>query len=345
MDNKIGNFIRELRKENNMSQQKLSDLVPIDRSVVSKWERGEVQPPIDKIIILCNIFNITIDEILCGERLTESNKKSHQETLSKYLIKQESKYIKAKKCAILSSVIAFLIIFLFLGYYFYQTYNTEKVYRIYSMSNNYNIKDGILIVTREKTYFKIGGINDDIFDISLIYKINGNSEELYKGSSDSVLIDFNKYDGLINNSNIESVIDNLYIIINGEEIQLKFNEDYKNDNLILEDKTEIGNDNNVTTTTIFPVKVKKNFECNDMFCSKTDNCIKIDYIIDDNAFYIKDNNATIQYDISSKIFDYTSNNISFSVKDENIICNDDKCEEYEKIYNKYYTNLIKKYIY
>ena len=345
LDNKIGDFIRELRKENNISQQKLADLVPIDRSVVSKWERGEVQPPVDKIIALCRIFNVTIDEMLSGERLTASNKEEHQENLSNYLIKQESKYKKAKKKAIIASCFVFIILFLFLGYYFYQTYNTEKVYRVYGSSDNYNIKDGILMVTRENTYFKIGGINDDIYEITLIYKKDGKTVELYKGSSDSVLVDFNEYDGLVNNSNINNIKDNLYIVINGEEIQLKFNEDYKNDNQILKNQKDIGSDDDITLSDInIPKKVKDEFTCDDIVCTKEINNLKIDYMIEDKTFYIKDVDIRIQYDINSNIFDYSSSKISFTIKNDKLTCNSEQCKNYKELYDKYFNNLIKNYI-
>ena len=41
---KIGLFIKELRKENKMSQQNLADMIPIDRTGLSKWENGETIP-------------------------------------------------------------------------------------------------------------------------------------------------------------------------------------------------------------------------------------------------------------------------------------------------------------
>ena len=220
--NKMSEFIKKLRKEKNITQQELADMIPVDRSVVSKWERGEAQPPVDKIILLSNIFNVSIDEMISGERVTKENQKEQKEDLSNFLIKQESKYKKAKRFAIITSIIALLILVAFLSYYFIQTFNTEKVYKVYGTNNNYTIKDGILMVTRENTYFKIGGINDDIYEIILIYKKDGHADELYKGSSDSILVDFNEYDGLVNNSNINNIKDNLYIVINGEDLRILF---------------------------------------------------------------------------------------------------------------------------
>ena len=78
---KIGLFIKKLRTDRKMSQYDLADLIPIDRSVVSKWERGEVLPPVDKMKILCDIFDITVDELISGELKTNENEKAHQTNL------------------------------------------------------------------------------------------------------------------------------------------------------------------------------------------------------------------------------------------------------------------------
>ena len=90
--NKIGLFIKELRKEKKMSQQQLADKIPIDRTGLSRWENGDVLPPVDKMKLLCEIFDISVDELLSGERSTIINKSTHQKKLFDYLISQDSKY-------------------------------------------------------------------------------------------------------------------------------------------------------------------------------------------------------------------------------------------------------------
>ena len=63
---KIGERIYLLRKEKNISQEELANELNVSRQTISKWETGESCPDIDKIIPLCNYFEITSDELLTG---------------------------------------------------------------------------------------------------------------------------------------------------------------------------------------------------------------------------------------------------------------------------------------
>ena len=65
---KIGNFILNLRKEKNMTQQELADKLHVTDKAVSKWETGRGIPDIQTIKDLGIIFNVTEKEILNGER-------------------------------------------------------------------------------------------------------------------------------------------------------------------------------------------------------------------------------------------------------------------------------------
>ena len=56
--------IQILRKNKNMSQEKLADKLNISRQAVQKWENGESLPDISNLIQLSNIFNITLDRLL-----------------------------------------------------------------------------------------------------------------------------------------------------------------------------------------------------------------------------------------------------------------------------------------
>ena len=73
---KIGNFIKELRKEKKLSQEALADLfldvnIIVSCKAISDWENGKTIPEIEKIRELANIFEITIDELLDGERISQ----------------------------------------------------------------------------------------------------------------------------------------------------------------------------------------------------------------------------------------------------------------------------------
>lgn len=60
----IGEKIKNLRKEKNMSQEDLANILNVSRQTISKWETGESNPDFDKIVPLCNCFEISTDELL-----------------------------------------------------------------------------------------------------------------------------------------------------------------------------------------------------------------------------------------------------------------------------------------
>ena len=69
MDNiTTGSFIKELRKEKNMTQKQLADLLHITDRAVSKWERGVCAPDISLLEPLAEILEVSIVELIQGER-------------------------------------------------------------------------------------------------------------------------------------------------------------------------------------------------------------------------------------------------------------------------------------
>lgn len=90
---RMGLFISELRKENKMTQQELADKLGIIATSVSKWERGINAPDISYLTELSKIFNVTVNELLNGERnykkrQINDNKVLEVEKLSKYFGKR-----------------------------------------------------------------------------------------------------------------------------------------------------------------------------------------------------------------------------------------------------------------
>ena len=68
---RIGRKISDLRKAKNMTQMALADALGISFQAVSNWERGESMPDIAKLGELSEIFDCSIDEILCNTRAAE----------------------------------------------------------------------------------------------------------------------------------------------------------------------------------------------------------------------------------------------------------------------------------
>ncbi len=62
----IGERLLKLRKEKNLSQEELANILDVSRQTISKWETDQSTPDFDKIVPLCECFGITSDELLTG---------------------------------------------------------------------------------------------------------------------------------------------------------------------------------------------------------------------------------------------------------------------------------------
>jgi len=105
---KTGIIILEARKKLKMTQKDLADKLYVSDKAVSKWERGLCFPDISVLIPLTEILNISLYDLLRGEKV---NKKEVEETL-KNTINYSNSEIKRKRktCIIISSVVISIII-------------------------------------------------------------------------------------------------------------------------------------------------------------------------------------------------------------------------------------------
>lgn len=69
----IGAFIATLRKANGYTQEKLAEMLNVSNKAVSRWERDECAPDISLIPVIAEIFGVTCDELLKGERISNDN--------------------------------------------------------------------------------------------------------------------------------------------------------------------------------------------------------------------------------------------------------------------------------
>lgn len=66
--------LRELRKQNGLTQQQVSQQLNIDRSTYSYYEIGKICPSINSIQVLCDFYDITVDELLNGSGESSAQK-------------------------------------------------------------------------------------------------------------------------------------------------------------------------------------------------------------------------------------------------------------------------------
>ena len=69
----IGEKITHLRKAANISQEILAEELAVSRQSISKWEMDQVQPQIDKILQICEMFHVTADELLKENKIIHRN--------------------------------------------------------------------------------------------------------------------------------------------------------------------------------------------------------------------------------------------------------------------------------
>ncbi len=79
----IGKFIAKLRKEQGLTQEQLGEKIGVTNKTVSRWETGVYLPPADAMLALGELFNVSVNEILSGKRLTDAEyKKAAEENLT-----------------------------------------------------------------------------------------------------------------------------------------------------------------------------------------------------------------------------------------------------------------------
>ena len=69
----IGKFIAESRKARNLTQRQLADNLGISDITVSKWETGKGLPEVGLMLPLCGELQITVNDLLSGERVSSTN--------------------------------------------------------------------------------------------------------------------------------------------------------------------------------------------------------------------------------------------------------------------------------
>ena len=90
---KIGKFISDERKAKGYTQKQLSELLEISDKTISKWECGNGFPEASLLLPLCNELEITVNELLTGERISQQNykKKAEENMVNMIREKEENK--------------------------------------------------------------------------------------------------------------------------------------------------------------------------------------------------------------------------------------------------------------
>lgn len=375
-DNKFGLFIKELRNEKGLSQEELGEVLFVHRTTINKWEKGNVIPLNDTLLRISDFFDVSVDELLNGKRNIVEEKTSSTGLAIIDLIRSNK---KLSKVLFIFGIAFFVLLLLFLLYYFFTTYDSTHVYIINGDNENIKMREGLMIVSNDRLYFRVGDFyyNDEKIELSnigkikVIYKDYNNSKVLIEGDGRNLFVELSKSKELL----IKLLENNepLYIIVEyqdiKEEIELWYYEDFSNDSIVSIDSDSVCNENQNGNTC--DENLSRNIGKNAKIKNDVDRKIDIltkngyKYNKDKDLYYLKKDDYTYSYyllenyliiiDIK-KINNVIFYNINFNDKTFRIsnkeskseifignYCKIDKFDENYRAYENFYNKILPRY--
>lgn len=108
---KIGEFLKQLRKEKGLTQEQLAELFYVSGRTVSRWETGSNMPDLSVLVELADYYDVDIREIIAGERKSETMDTETKDTLKKVAeyTAEEKKRMKNKMANMMIGAIILLV--------------------------------------------------------------------------------------------------------------------------------------------------------------------------------------------------------------------------------------------
>lgn len=236
---KFANTIYSIRRDRNLTQKDLADLIGVSDRTISKWENGTTVPD------LCQIRNICKKLEISPSLLIKSEKK----------FKDNMSFIKMKLWKALNYLIhnifliGFIIAFILLLIYFINNFNSVKIYDLKYQSDKVSFENGYFLKTKVTNILVINDIRINKIkyepteiNLELYTYVNGDKKILYKADNlNSIFIEENKSNtDLLSKDTIENIKRNLQLTITTKdeydniytyECQLTFKEKFNNNKL------------------------------------------------------------------------------------------------------------------
>lgn len=190
----FANTIYNIRKERNITQKELADLIGVSDRTISKWENGSTVP----------------DSIVKSEKNYKDRLQDFKRMVGKFL-----NYILKN-----IFLIGFIVVFILLLAYFINNYNTIRIYNLTYESKNITFKDGYFFKTKVLNIITINNIKLEKINyeptstkIELYTYLNGDKHVIYESNSlNNIYIEESKsYSDLLTKDVIENIKNNLYI--------------------------------------------------------------------------------------------------------------------------------------
>lgn len=264
-------FLKDLRKANGLTQQKLADILGVSNRTISKWENDGTIPDYYVIKNICKKFHISPSSIVLENRNYIDYYYSLLSLMNSFLRIIFKNILK----------IIFVIVFILLLIYFLNNFNAVKFYTLTFDSENITFKNGMFIENKGRNTLFINNINikdvslkDKTLKLELYVLVNGDKNVIYENSNlDDIFIqELNSYPKELKKDIINSMKKTLYL------------------NIIVIDK------NNDEKEYKCKINLKKDFENNKLTYStyKVNTTYNYDYQLFLNSNVIDDNNLAYE---------------------------------------------------
>ncbi len=222
---RIGKFIAKSRKDKNLTQEQLADILGVTSKSISRWERGICMPDLSLYGKLCSTLGITINELLSGENL---EKEKYQETFEKNIINIVDKVDKKNRILNMLKKLALTIIFvidaILIGYIMYS--NIEFTANFDKETMNATIETTGLVASSGTSKTKTLKFNYSVYGIPkyLIIEHKNTKEKIIFITLKETLENRND---VKKTSNSKNVIDLTEKFKNSDTLDLEPNTSYK----------------------------------------------------------------------------------------------------------------------
>lgn len=147
---KVGKFIAKHRKNKNLTQDKLGDIIGVSGKTISKWERGVNAPDISVLNKLSEILEVNVSEILNGqeESVLNDNSKAIIDNITYYAKQERIKYLKIIRNVMIILILAFSCLFTISNYNRFKMYSVKSKYKKYFVEGNivFNQKKNLILI-------------------------------------------------------------------------------------------------------------------------------------------------------------------------------------------------------
>lgn len=107
---RIGKFIAESRKSRNLTQRQLAGVLSISDKTISKWECGKGLPEVSLMLPLCAALDITVNDLLSGEKVSSTDYQKKAEGIMIDLMKENEENRKRMASSIITGIITIIAV-------------------------------------------------------------------------------------------------------------------------------------------------------------------------------------------------------------------------------------------